>query len=464
MSEEVKPAATVDKKEKGVPLGTLLAWSLRPASTGVALMVMGYLTVFAVNTMKMPAALVGSLLLASKLIDGVTDLFAGYIVDNTHTKWGKGRPYEWCVVGMWLSTLLLFCVPAAATNTVKAAWILLAYLFANSIFNTFLSANGTVYMVRAFSSEKQYVSLSTYGGVVPMLIVAVFNIVFPGLMGTLATSQGGWIRLVAIFAVPMTVLGMLRFFVVKETNDVDVKSGHEKVSFKDIFEVLKKNPYIYIIALASMVMNIITNMGVNVFYFTDIVGNVGLMGVLAATQFIILPLMFIFPQILKKISVMKLIRIGILCTIAGFTINFFAGSNLILLIIGNLLTGGGAVPISMLGALIIIECADYNEFIGIRRLEGTLGAVNGFANKIGAGLGAGLLGILIGMAGYDGNLAVQPASAITMVRLLYSLIPAGMYVIVYLVCRTYKLDRMMPEIKKTNEANRAAAKAEQGEA
>ena len=161
---------------------------------------------------------------------------------------------------------------------------------------------------------------------------------------------------------------------------------------------------------------------------------------------------------------MKLIRIGILCTIAGFTINFFAGSNLILLIIGNLLTGGGAVPISMLGALIIIECADYNEFIGIRRLEGTLGAVNGFANKIGAGLGAGLLGILIGMAGYDGNLAVQPASAITMVRLLYSLIPAGMYVIVYLVCRTYKLDRMMPEIKKTNEANRAAAKAEQGEA
>ena len=464
MSEEVKSTATVDKKEKGVPFGTLLAWSLRPASTGVALMIMGYLTVFAVNTMKMPAALVGGLLMASKLIDGVTDLFAGYIVDNTRSKWGKGRPYEWCVVGMWLSTLLMFCVPAAATTAVKAAWILLMYLFANSIFNTFLSANGTVYMVRAFTSEKQYVSLSTYGGVVPMLIVAVFNIIFPSLMGTLATSQAGWIKLVAIFAVPLTVLGMLRFFVVKETNDVDVKAGHEKVSFKDIFEVLKKNPYIYILALSSFVMNIITNMGVNVFYFTDIVGNVGLMGVLAATQFIILPLMFIFPQILKQISAMKLISIGILCAIAGFTINFFAGSNLILLIIGNLLTGGGAVPISMLGALIIIECAEYNEFIGIRRLEGTLSAVNGFANKVGAGLGAGLLGILIGLAGYDGNLAVQPASAITMVKLLYSLIPAAMYAVVYIVCRFYKLDKMMPEIKKTNEANRASAKAAQGEA
>ena len=100
-----------------------------------------------------------------------------------------------------------------------------------------------------------------------------------------------------------------------------------------------------------------------------------------------------------------------------------------------------------------------NEYIGIRRLEGTLGAVEGFAKKVGAGLGSGLLGILIGMAGYDGNLAVQPASAITMVRLLYSLIPAAMYVIVYLVCRLYKLDKMMPEIKAVNEKSRAEAAA-----
>ena len=449
------------KKEEGVGFFKLAAWSLRPGSTGVAGMIMGYLTFFAVNTMKMSPALVGSLLLASKLIDGVTDLFAGYIVDNTRTRWGKGRPYEWCVVGMWLSTLLLFCVPAGAATAVKAAWILLTYLFANSIFNTFLSANGTVYMVRAFSTQKQYVQLSTYGGVFPMLIVAVFNIIFPSLMGSIATSQAGWIKLVAAFAVPMTVLGMLRFFAVKETHDVDVKAAGQKVEFKDILEVLKKNPYIYIISLASLVMNVITSMGVNVYYFTDIVGNVGLMGILAATQFIILPMMFIFPQLLKKLSVIRLIRIGIICTICGFIINFIAGANVPLLIVGNLLTGAGAVPISMLANLIIIECADYNEFIGIRRLEGTLGAVNGFAKKVGAGLGSGLLGILIGLAGYDGALEVQPASAITMVRLLYSLIPAAMYVAVYLVTRFYNLDKKMPEIKAANEASRAAAKAEQ---
>ncbi|MBR1758292.1 MAG: MFS transporter [Lachnospiraceae bacterium] len=457
--EKVDAQGNPVKKEKGVPFGKLMAWSLRPGSTGVAMMIMGYLTVFAVNTMKMPAALVGGLLLASKLIDGVTDLFAGYIVDNTKTKLGKGRPYEWCVVGMWASALLMFCVPAAATTAVKAVWILLTYLFANSIFFTFLNANQTVYMVRAFSTQKEYVQLSTYGGVVPMLIVAVFNVIFPTLMGSIATSQAGWIKLVLLFAIPLAVLGMLRFFVVKETHDVDVKAANEKVKFSDILQLLKSNKYIYIIAFATLVMNVITNMGVAVFYFTDIVGNVGVMSVLALTSFVILPLMFIFPQLLKKISVMKLVRTGLIVTIVGYVFNFFAGSNVVMLIIGNLLFSAGVVPISMLSGLLIIECADYNEYIGMQRLEGSLGAVNGFANKVGAGLGSGLLGILIGMAGYDGNLAVQPASAITMIRLLYSLIPAAVYFIVYLVCRLYKLDKMMPEIRETNEANRAAAKA-----
>ena len=284
------------KKEKGVPFGKLLAWAMRNGSTGIAFMIFGYLTVFCVNTMKMDAKLVGVLLLISKLVDGVTDLFAGYIVDKTNTRWGKGRPYEWCVVGMWVSTVLMFMVPAGATMAVKAVWVLCMYLFANSVFYTFLNANNTVYMVRAFKTQKEYVQLSTYGGVIPMIMTVVFNIAFPMMMKGMATTQSGWIKLVLIFAVPLTVLGMLRFFVIKETNDVDVESKNQKVEFREILELLRKNPYIYIVALGSFAMNIITNMGVNVFYFTDIVGNVGMMSVLAATQIITLPLMFIFPS------------------------------------------------------------------------------------------------------------------------------------------------------------------------
>lgn len=452
MSEMTQTATP--KKKKELTFGKLIAWSLRGGSTGVALMIMGYLSMFAIKVLGIPAVTVGTLMLASKFLDGVTDIFAGYIVDKTNTKIGRGRPYELCVIGLWITTLALFICPASWGTTLKCVWLFIMYAFSNSVFMTFLNANQTVYMVRAFSDQKDYVALSTYGGLIPMVVVVIFNIIFPVLIGRIATSQAGWITLILIFAAPMVVLGLLRFFVVKETRKIDEKSG-EKLSMKDVFTVLKKNPYIYIIALATFTMNLITNMGVNNFYFTDIVGNIGLLGALSAVQMIAIPMMLVIPTILKRTTVVKIIRVGILCTMAGYLINFFAGANFPLLAVAAVLYGGGAVPISMLTGLMIIDCAEYNEYKGLYRLEGSLGAINGFAQKLGAGLGAGLLGILLGLAGYSETAAVQTAGALNMVRLLFSLIPAALYLLVYLAFHLYKLDKRMPEIRKANEEKRA---------
>ena len=458
-------AKSVSKeKEKGMGFWKLFSWSARGGSTGIATMIMGYLTIFCTDTMGIPAAAVGTLLLLSKFLDGLTDLFAGYLVDRTHTRWGKGRPYEWCVAGMWLSTLLLFMVPARFSTLMKLVWIFIMYAFANSVFYTFLNANGNVYMVRAFNRKKDYVDVSTYGGVVPIVMVLIFNIIFPTLMGKLATSQHGWVQLILIFFVPMVVLGMLRFFVHKEKYDVDVEAHGEKVRFRDVLLVLRSNPYIYIIAFGSLVMNIITNMGTGVYYFKYIVGNVGLMSVTAASQVVVVPLMFILPQILKKTTVVNVIKGGLLITIAGYILFFFANKNIFLLSISSILTGGGVVPMSMLSGLLILECSEYNEYKGMRRLEGSLSSVNGFATKVGAGIGTGILGILLGAAGYDGTLAVQPASTITLIRMMATTVPAVMYLIVFLIFNFYTLGRKMPEIQRENEARRLAAAEQKTEA
>ena len=458
-------AKSVSKeKEKGMGFWKLFSWSARGGSTGIASMIMGYLTIFCTDTMGIPAAAVGTLLLLSKFLDGLTDLFAGYLVDRTHTRWGKGRPYEWCVAGMWLSTLLLFMVPARFSTLMKLVWIFIMYAFANSVFYTFLNANGNVYMVRAFNRKKDYVDVSTYGGVVPIVMVLIFNIIFPTLMGKLATSQHGWVQLILIFFVPMVVLGMLRFFVHKEKYDVDVEAHGEKVRFRDVLLVLRRNPYIYIIAFGSFVMNIITNMGTGVYYFKYIVGNVGLMSVTAASQVVVVPLMFILPQILKKTTVVNVIKGGLLVTIAGYVLYYFANKNILLLSVSAIMTGGGVVPMSMLSGLLILECSEYNEYKGMRRLEGSLSSVNGFATKVGAGIGTGILGILLGAAGYDGTLAVQPASTITLIRMMATTVPAVMYLIVFLIFNFYTLGRKMPEIQRENEARRLAAAEQKTEA
>lgn len=440
-----------EKDPKKVGFGKMAAWNSREISRGIGLMVIGYLTLYCTDTLNMPPVLVGTLLVASKLLDGVTDVVAGFLVDRTNTKWGRGRPYEWCIIGMWVCIWLMFTCPPSISVVAKAAWILCMYALVNSVFYTFLQANTTVYMCRAFRYQEQYVSLSSSGAVLSLIFVAAFNIVAPSMVAKYGTSASGWSFLIACIAIPMAIIGIMRFVFIKETVNADVKASDgntAKVSFRDVKTVLLKNPYIWIIALTSFVCNFVVNMGVSTYYFTYVVHNLGLLGLVSAAQLLGLPLMLFVPAILKKISVSRLIFIGCVLSVIGYSLNFIAGNNIAILGVAAVLFGLGSVPISMLMNLMIIECADFNEWKGMQRMEGTLGSVTSFTTKIGSALGAGALGFLLSVSGYIGDVDLIPDSAINTIRYLYSIIPAILWIIVAVSLLFYKLDKKMPKIRE----------------
>lgn len=454
----MKEAKEVKKnREDRVGFGMLMLWQSRMVSVSIVVLVMGFLMIYCTDTLNIPAALVSTILMGSKILDGVTDMFAGFIVDRTKTKWGKARPYEVFIIGLWLCTWLMFTCPTGWSTTVKCIWIFVMYALANSVCYTFLNANQNPYVVRAFK-EKQIVKLTSYGSIITMLAAVIFNVVFPGLMGKIATSPAGWSRLIAMFAVPLAAIGILRMIFVPEKYDVDIVAGNdEKLKVKDILTVIKTNKYILLLGLMVFIFNFVANMGVGVYYFTYIVGNVGLMGVTALAQIVALPLAFVFPKLISKFSTVKLMMVGFLISAFGYLVNFFAGANVPLLMIGAILTGAGTIPASMLIALPILECADYNEWKGIHRMEGTMGSITGLGSKIGAALGAGALGILLSAVGYSGGTSDVTPAAITMIRMLYSLVPMVLYVLTALSLKTYKLDKLMPQIKQENNARREAA-------
>ncbi len=449
--------AKKEKNPKKVGFVRVVAWNSRAISQGIGLMVLGYLSLYCTDTLKMPAALVGTLLVVSKLLDGVTDVVAGFIVDRTDTKWGRGRPYEWCIIGMWFTIWLMFTCPPSLSLAAKSAWVICMYALVNSVFYTFLQANNTVYMCRAFRYQEQYVTLSSTGAILSMICVAAFNIAIPSFVDRFGVSPSGWSFLIACIAIPLALIGILRFLLIKETVDVSVRSqdgAAEKVSISDVKTVLTKNPYIWIVALILFVCNFVTNMGVNTYYFRYIVKNLGLLGLVSAVQILAIPVMIFVPAILKRISISKLIMTGCILSVAGYAINFFAGENIALLGAAAVLFGLGSVPITMLINLMVIECADFNEWKGNQRMEGTLSSVTSFATKIGSALGAGVLGILLSASGYIGDADLIPESALAMIRHLYSTIPAVLWLVVALSLLLYKLDKLMPGIRAELEERR----------
>lgn len=447
-------------KEGKLGFGTLLLWNSRAVSTSIVTLLLAFLMIYCTDTLQVPPAYVSIILVASKLLDGVTDMFAGFIVDKTKTKWGKARPYELFIVAIWVTTWLLFSTPESMSMTAKLVWIFVMYALANSICYTFLNANNTPYLVRAFKSG-QIVKLTSYGSIITMLAAVIFNMTFPALMAKIATSASGWSRLVLLFAVPMAAIGILRMLFCPEKYDVDAEQKNaEPLKVKDVFKLIKTNKYILIIALMTFVFNFVCNMGVQTYYYTYIVGNVALMGISAIAQIVALPLALFFPKLIEKFSTVKLMMAGFIVSAVGYLLNFVAGGNVVLLAIAAIMWGAGTIPASMLSALVIIECADYNEWKGNHRMEGTMSSLVGLGAKIGAALGAGALGVLLSMVGYTGDAATMPSSALTMIQMLFTLVPAVLYVLVALSLKGYTLNKNLAQIREENEKNRAAGKEE----
>ena len=448
---------TKDPSEK-LGFGNLLAWNSRMVSTSIMVLLMGFLMAYCTDTLGITPAYVSIILVASKLLDGVTDAFAGFIVDRTKTKWGKARPYELYIILLWVATWLMFSCPTGLSEIMKCIWIFIMYSLVNAVAYTFLNASNTVYLVRAFKGT-QIVKLTSYSSVITMLASVIFNIAFPILMSTYARSASGWSLLVGTFAIAMTAIGILRFVFVKEKYDVDAEKKEETLKISDALAVIKGNKYILIIAFMGLLFNFVTNMGTIVYYYTWIVGDVGLMSIASAVQIIAIPLAFVFPPLLKKISVVKLMFIGFIISAVGYFINFFAGANIPLLAIAAVFTGAGTIPSSMLISLAVLECAEYNEWKGLHRMEGTMSSLVNLAKKVGAAVGSGGLGVLLTIVGYNGTLEVQSDATLMGIRMLFSIVPMVLYVLVAISLTGYfKLDKRMAEIRQENEKNRETAK------
>ena len=71
-----------------------------------------FLVYFYTDVVGIDPGIVGTIILVSKVFDGISDIIAGNIIDHTHTKAGSARPwYLWLAIPVALSYVILFAVP-----------------------------------------------------------------------------------------------------------------------------------------------------------------------------------------------------------------------------------------------------------------------------------------------------------------------------------------------------------------
>ena len=102
-----------------------------------------FVMIYLTNSVGLSAGIVGTLIAASKLFDGITDVFFGAMIDKTRSRLGRARPWMlYGYIGCAVTLVAIFAIPADLTKTAQYAWFFIAYTLLNAVFYT---ANNIAY-------------------------------------------------------------------------------------------------------------------------------------------------------------------------------------------------------------------------------------------------------------------------------------------------------------------------------
>lgn len=436
-------------EQTGIGKGFKWAWASRAVSLAINVVYLGYLTYYCTDVVGMSAALVGGLLLGSKVFDGVTDIIAGLLIDRTHTKWGQARPYQFFILPCWLFTILIFAVPNIGVVG-QSVYVFLLYTMINSVCATFLNGSDAIFLARCVKSDKEKVGVTALAGALSVVGCVIVSIALPALIEMVGVSAGKWTVMTAAFGVPLGVLGMARMIFCKEYSQTEEekKQTMEKIPFWTSLKLLAKNRYIIILTLILMLFYVQSNLftATQTYYFKYIVGKISLASVVGAANLIVPVVIMAIPKLSKRFGSVACLRYGMIIGTAGFILRTIGGTNVVTLILGTVLSLISSVPISAMINIYIVDCMDYGAWKLNKRIDGLISSISAFGKKIGAAAASGLVGLIMGNAGYDGTLAVQSAQANTAIIVLFNYIPLAVTVVMLILSYLYDIDKLLPRI------------------
>ena len=442
----------MEKKEK-ISKKLLVFWPTRTIAITVFSIMMGYVTYFATNYMGLSTATVGILFMLSKIFDGFTDIMAGYIIEKTHTKIGKGRPYELALIGYGACVILLFGAPKMGIG-VSYIYLFVMYTLINSVFLTLLNCGEPVYMANSINCSQDSVSLSTISGIVAMIVSIISGVAIPQLVKIFANEKNGWLMISLIIAIPCTIIGLIRFFVIKEKHQTEM--SHEKVTVKDLLQAIVSNKYIIIFSLIILVSNIGNGLANNVatYYAQYVIGDIGAQSILSLGALAAIVGIILVQTLSPKIGFTKIMKILTALGFCGYMLRLIAPSNLLICFISSCLSTLAFTVMFSFVYTFVIDCMDYGEWkTGVRR-EGAISSAQSVTAKIGTAIGAGLVGILMGISNYDGSAVTQPASANMMLIAMTTVIPAIFCAAQFLLLHLYDIDKYLDQIHTDLEERR----------
>ena len=318
--------------------------------------------------------------------DAINDPVMGAIIEGTHMKFGKFRP--WILIGAVLTGLIIILMfnVQSLTGWGFVAFMIVVYLLWETTFT--MNDIGYWSMLASLSSKKEQrnsVTMLTvvFAGVGAFAAQGGISFLYPGNV----QQAFSWISIaIAVIFVAMQVVMVL---LIKE-RPRDQMEKNEKISVKQMWNTIKNNDQILWMTLVMLFYNIGSSMLVGLaynLYFLEIGYDGNAIVFIAIFGIFNIVSQLFYPKLSAKLGRKKLQNISIVLACVGYLGIALLGwtsilpFNLITLSVFGVLVFVGQAWYYMACIINMTNCVEYNEYKRGERTEAVVSTLRPFMAK-----------------------------------------------------------------------------------
>ncbi|EAO9628795.1 MFS transporter [Salmonella enterica] len=416
--------------------------------TVITCLIMNFLTFFYTDVFGLTPALVGTLFIALRVFDAISDPVMGIIADRTQSRWGRFRPWQlWMAIPIGIIGILTFTVPDAGMG-VKITWAFGTYLILSvgytainvpycALINTMTTRHEEVLACQSW----RFVLCGGAGFVVSVGLPWMVD--FWGRGNAARGYQWG----VGVLCAIAVIMFLCCFFWVRERVPLAMMG---KFTLREHLTGLRKNDQLLLMLVMSfLLINVFNIRGGGYMYFITYV----LEGGTAYTSLFFT--MVTFASVLGSVIVSPLTR-------RIDTVKLYYRTNLVLatlaiamwflpvgpayqvlwlaVILGNGIILGFTLPLHF---SLMAFADDYGEWKTSVRSSGMNFAFNLFFIKLAWASSAGIISLLFIFVAYQPGASNQTPASLNGITAMETLLPALFHLLLALAIRICKLNNPM---------------------
>ena len=358
-----------------------------------------------------------SLVVIIRIAEIFVDPLLGNLVDNTTTKWGRFRP--WQFIGGLVSSVLIVLIFSGMFGLVNVNTTLFIVLFVITfiVLDVFYSLRDISYwgMIPALSSDSHerstYTALGSFtgsigGNAITILVIPVVTYFSWVFTGENAEHQSGW----TAFGIIVAVLGIMTAWTVafgtRENQSALRANAEDNGGPLQAFKAVFQNDQLLWVALSYLLYAIanVTTTGVLLFLFKFVLDNQAAFsatGVIAMIAGLVMsPL---YPILNRYIPRRYLYIGGMVSMIVAYVMLALFSSNIVLVFIALVLFYVPGTLIMMTVILSLTDSIEYGQLKNGKRNEAVTLSIRPMLDKIGGALSNGIVGFIALAAGMTGD-------------------------------------------------------------